>query len=129
MRRINALDFNSLLYEAHQLLVRYPAIAASYCRTHPYWLIDEFQDTNRAQYRLLQALAGSEFKDVMAVADDDQILYQWNGASFQQIQSFNADFRADVVQLPTNYRCPPAIVEAANRLVFITPSVRQTSSR
>ena len=117
LRALNALDFNSLIYETFQLLTTFPVIAASYRRSHPHWLLDEFQDTNTAQYMLLRALAGDDFKNVVAVADDDQIIYQWNGASFQQIQSFTADFGATVIQLPTNYRCPPAIVEAANRLV------------
>ncbi|RTL85749.1 MAG: hypothetical protein EKK29_11240 [Hyphomicrobiales bacterium] len=117
LRRLNALDFNSLIFEAHRLFNTFPAIAARYRRSHPYWLLDEFQDTNDAQYRFIRVMAGSEFRNVFAVADDDQIIYQWNGASFRQVQRFRADFRADVVQLPTNFRCPPVIVEAANRLV------------
>lgn len=117
LRRLNALDFNSLVLEAHRLAVTYPAIAARYRRSHPYWLIDEFQDTNSGQYRLISAFAGGDFRNVFAVADDDQIIYQWNGASFRHIQAFLADFSAQAIQLPTNYRCPPVIVEAANRLV------------
>jgi DNA helicase-2/ATP-dependent DNA helicase PcrA len=117
LRRLNALDFNSLILEANKLARTYPAIAARYRRSHPYWLIDEFQDTNSAQYTLLRTLAGDAFQNVFAVADDDQIIYGWNGASYQQIQSFLADFSAELIQLPTNYRCPAAIVEAANRLV------------
>lgn len=117
LRRVNALDFNSLIFEAHRLMVAFPAIAARYRRSHPYWLIDEFQDTNDAQYRFVRAMAGDEFRNVFAVADDDQIIYQWNGASFRQIQRFRADYASELIQLPTNYRCPPAIVEAANRLV------------
>ncbi len=117
LRRTNALDFNSLIFEAHRLVTTFPAITGRYRRSHPYWLIDEFQDTNSAQYRFLRALAGDEFRNLFAVADDDQIIYQWNGASFRQIQSFLTDYAADLIQLPTNYRCPPAIVEAANRLV------------
>jgi DNA helicase-2/ATP-dependent DNA helicase PcrA len=62
-------------------------------------------------------MAGDQFRNVFAVADDDQIIYQWNGASFRQIQRFRADYASELIQLPTNYRCPPAIVEAANRLV------------
>ncbi len=92
-------------------------IGARYRRSYPYWLIDEFQDTNSAQYALIRALAGEEFRNIFAVADDDQIIYEWNGASFKQIQAFLSNFAADAIQLPTNYRCPPAIVEAANRLV------------
>jgi DNA helicase-2/ATP-dependent DNA helicase PcrA len=117
LRRLNALDFNSLILEAHRLAITYPALADRYRRSHPFWLIDEFQDTNSAQYRLIRALAGTEFKNVFAVADDDQIIYQWNGASFRHVQAFLKEFSAEAIQLPTNYRCPPAIVDAANKLV------------
>ncbi|WP_428418631.1 ATP-dependent helicase [Methylibium sp.] len=117
LKRNNALDFNSLIFEAYRLFDTYPAVAARYRRSYPYWLIDEFQDTNDAQYKLLGRMAGDSFRNVFAVADDDQIIYQWNGASFRQIQRLRADLQAQVLQLPTNYRCPPAIVDAANRLV------------
>jgi DNA helicase-2/ATP-dependent DNA helicase PcrA len=117
LRRLNVLDFSSLIFEAFRLFSAFPAIAVRYRRSYPYWLLDEFQDTNDAQYRLICAMAGGEFKNTFAVADDDQIIYQWNGASFRQIQRFRADFGPQLIQLPTNYRCPPAIVVAANRLV------------
>ena len=117
LRRLNVLDFNSLIFETNRLFSNFPAIAVRYRRTYPYWLLDEFQDTNDAQYRLICAMAGKDFKNVFAVADDDQIIYQWNGASFRQIQRFRKDFEPQLIQLPTNYRCPPAIVAAANRLV------------
>lgn len=117
LQRLNVLDFNSLIFEAHRLFSNFPAIALRYRRFYPYWLLDEFQDTNDAQYRLICAMAGRDFKNVFAVADDDQIIYQWNGASFRQIQRFRGNFAPQLVQLPTNYRCPPAIVAAANRLV------------
>ncbi|WP_136660602.1 ATP-dependent helicase [Nitratireductor sp. XY-223] len=117
LHQLNVLDFNSLIFEAHRLITKFPAIAARYRRSHPYWLLDEFQDTNDAQYRLIHALAGDEFQNVFAVADDDQIIYQWNGASFRQIQRLRSDFGVELIQLPTNYRCPPSIVEAANKLV------------
>jgi len=70
-----------------------------------------------AQYKLVRILAGNDFRSLFAVADDDQIIYEWNGANFKQIQSFQTDYSAQVVQLTTNYGCPAAIVEAANRLV------------
>jgi DNA helicase-2/ATP-dependent DNA helicase PcrA len=117
LRRLNALDFNSLILEAYRLARTFPAIAARYSRSHPFWMLDEFQDTNSAQYRLIRALAGNDFRNIFVVADDDQIIYQWNGASFRHIQAFRADYEAELIQLPTNYRCPPIIVEAANRLV------------
>ena len=127
LKRINALDFNSLIFETHHLIKTYPAIAARYRKSYPHWLIDEFQDTNSAQYKLVRALAGNDFKSLFAVADDDQIIYEWNGANFRQIQSFLADYSARAIQLPTNYRCPASIVEAANRLVVY--NAHRTSSK
>ena len=91
-------------------------------------MFDEFQDTTDGQYRLIKALAGDSFGNVLAVADDDQIIYQWNGASFQQIQRFRADFRPAEIQLPTNYRCPASIVAAANQLV-VNNTQRTTSKK
>jgi DNA helicase-2/ATP-dependent DNA helicase PcrA len=127
LRRVNALDFNSLIFEAHRLATRFPAIASRYRRSNQYWLLDEFQDTNDAQYRLIQALAGDKFRNVFAVADDDQIIYQWNGASFRQLQRFRADFTPELIQLPTNFRCPPTIVDAANKLVMY--NTRRTETK
>ena len=116
LRQINALDFNSLILDAYRLFA-FPAMASHYQRTYRYWLIDEFQDTNSAQYALLRRMAGQGFREVFAVADDDQTIFEWNGANVRRIGKLVTDFRCDVVQLPTNFRCPPRIVEAANRLV------------
>lgn len=117
LRRLNALDFNSLLLQTHRLITTYPAVAARYRRSYPYWMIDEFQDTNTAQYRIIKELAGTDFKNVFVVADDDQIIYEWNGASYKQLERFRQEFSPELIQLPTNYRCPPSIVAAANQLV------------
>ncbi len=116
LRRSNALDFNSLILQAYKLF-GFPAMARHYQTVYRYWLIDEFQDTNRGQYKLLLRMAGHDYRQVFAVADDDQTIYEWNGASVRRISTLVQDFGCDVVQLPTNYRCPPSIVEAANRLV------------
>ena len=116
LRRANALDFGSLLLEAHRLF-GYPAMARHYQTAYRYWLVDEFQDTNRAQYELFRRMAGGGFREVMAVADDDQTIYEWNGANVRRIRDLVRDFGCEVIQLPTNFRCPPDIVEAANRLV------------
>jgi DNA helicase-2/ATP-dependent DNA helicase PcrA len=117
LSRANALDFGSLIAQAYRLISSFPGVAIHYRRAYSYWMFDEFQDTTDGQYRLIKALAGDSFRNLFAVADDDQIIYQWNGASFQQIQRFRADFQPMEIQLPTNYRCPPSIVAAANQLV------------
>ena len=116
LRRANALDSNSLIFEAYRLF-GYRAMAQHYQTVYRYWHVDEFQDTNGVQYALLRRMAGEDFRRVFAVADDDQTIYEWNGASIRRIGTLVADFDCEVVQLPTNFRCPPRIVEAANRLV------------
>ncbi len=116
LHRTNALDFNSLILKAYELF-GYPAMAQHYQTVYRYWLVDEFQDTNGAQYTLLRRMAGEDFHQLFAVADDDQTIYEWNGANVHRIRKLVDDFSCRVVQLPTNFRCPPHIVEAANRLV------------
>lgn len=116
LRRINALDFNSLILETYQLF-KYPTIAKHYQTAYQYWMIDEFQDTNDTQYKLIQSMASQNFREIFAVADDDQTIFEWNGANVHRIRNLVDDFSCEVIQLPTNFRCPPRIVEAANRLV------------
>lgn len=125
LRANNSMDFNGLILGACRLLRDVPGVAERVRQTHPYWLVDEFQDTTPAQYRLIRLATGDSFRNVFAVADDDQIIYQWAGASYRQIERFRADFQPELMQLVENHRCPPAIVAAANKLVanntFRTP--------
>ena len=114
----NALDFNSLILKTHQLFTTFPALAKRYRTVYRYICIDEFQDTNHAQYQLIRALAKEQYSNLFVIADDDQIIYQWNGASHQRLQEFLGDYAPQkIVQLPTNYRCPPGVVELANHLI------------
>jgi DNA helicase-2/ATP-dependent DNA helicase PcrA len=117
LRANNSLDFNGMILDACRLAHRLPAVAARTRQSYPYWLMDEFQDTTPAQYRLVRFFAGDDFKNVFAVADDDQIIYQWAGASYQQITRFREHFKPALIQLVENRRCPPAIVHAANNLI------------
>lgn len=113
----NALDFNSLILKAYQLFTKFPAFAKRYRTVYPYICIDEFQDMNHAQYSLIRALTGNQHRNLFIVADDDQIIYQWNGASYKRIVEFMNDYSPRVIQLPMNYRCPREIVECANNLI------------
>lgn len=113
----NALDFDSLILKAYELFTKFPAFAKRYRTVYPYICIDEFQDTNHAQYSLIRALTGNQHRNLLIVADDDQIIYQWNGASHKRIMEFMKDYSPRVIQLPMNYRCPPEIVELANNLI------------
>ena len=97
--------------------MRFPALARRYRSVYRYWCVDEFQDTNLAQYELLKAMAGEDFRNMFAVADDDQIIYQWNGADYRRLDQFRAGFDAGLLQIPTNFRCPPEVVTCANKLI------------
>jgi DNA helicase-2/ATP-dependent DNA helicase PcrA len=113
----NALDFHSLILKAHQLFTTFPALAKRYRTVYHYICIDEFQDTNHAQYQFIRALTGEQHRNLFVIADDDQIIYQWNGASHKRLQEFLEDYEPQIIQLPTNYRCPPEVVELANHLI------------
>jgi DNA helicase-2/ATP-dependent DNA helicase PcrA len=113
----NALDFDSLILKTYQLFTKFPVFAKRYRTVYPYICIDEFQDTNHAQYALVRALTQDQHKNIFVVADDDQIIYQWNGASHKRIVEFRSDYSAQVLQLPIIFRCPPEIVELANNLI------------
>ncbi len=117
LRSENLMDFNGLILDACRLLAEKPAVAKRIRDTYPYWLLDEFQDTSPAQYWLLHYLSGGEFRNIFAVADEDQIIYQWAGASYSQIEKFREKYKPVLIQLVENHRCPPEIVQIANRLV------------
>ena len=110
-------DFSSLILRTYELFNKYAAFAKRYRTVYPYVCVDEFQDTNIAQYSLLKAILGEVHKNIFIVADDDQIIYQWNGASHKRLEEFANDFKPSVIQLPVNYRCPAEIVDLANNLI------------
>lgn len=115
--RGNHLDFASLIGFAVQLLEERPAIAKQFHRVYRFVCVDEFQDTNEAQFRLLCSLVPPERPNLFVVADDDQLIYQWNGANPKRLQELQKRFAMQTVQLPENYRCPPAVIELANNLI------------
>jgi DNA helicase-2/ATP-dependent DNA helicase PcrA len=117
LEKTNHLDFPCLLSKAIELLESKPAVARLLRVTYPRVCVDEFQDTNFSQYRFLRALVGDAPADLFVVADDDQIIYQWNGASPERLSELRREYRMSVVQLPANYRCPPAVIGLANKLI------------
>lgn len=113
----NQMDFGLLLALAVELLEQKPAIAKQIQRTYTAVCVDEFQDTNAAQYRFLVQLVPATNANLFVVADDDQIIYQWNGANPQRLVELRRRFAMQVVQLPENYRCPPEVITLANNLI------------
>lgn len=117
LRRTNSLDFPSLIAESLDLLERHPFLLTHIRKVFKHILVDEFQDTNLSQYRFLSLLVKPDPSTLFVVADDDQIIYQWNGANPRRIQSLREDFAVSELQLPENYRCPPLVIQMANALI------------
>jgi DNA helicase-2/ATP-dependent DNA helicase PcrA len=113
----NRLDFPSLLAFAYELLMSKRSISKQLRTIYSYVCVDEFQDTNLAQYRFLRALVGDSPSDLFVVADDDQIIYQWNGASPERLEELRNNYKMETIQLPVNYRCPPSVISLANNLI------------
>ncbi len=113
----NAMDFDDLLFRAVNVLELFPEVRARYQQTFRYLLVDEYQDTNRAQYRWL-GLLGGERRNLCVVGDDDQAIYSFRGADIRNILDFEDDFPdAHVVKLEQNYRSTQTVLSAANAVV------------
>jgi len=116
----NALDFDDLLAVPITLFEEYPETLEKYRRRFRYMLVDEFQDTSLIQYRLLRLLADPKGgkNNVCAVGDDDQSIYSWRGANYENLLLFEKDFpNALEIKLEENYRSTTTILEAANGLI------------
>ena len=117
LERCNAYDFDDLLGRAVRLLEEDDEVRAHYGGRFAHVLVDEYQDTNHAQYRLVRAL-GSVHENICVVGDDDQSIYGWRGADIRNILDFERDFPGTtVVRLEQNYRSTGAILEVANAVI------------
>jgi DNA helicase-2/ATP-dependent DNA helicase PcrA len=117
LRESNSLDFDDLIVRTIDLLEHDETIRKKYQDRFQYVLVDEYQDVNIAQYRLI-ALLGAKHKNVTVVGDDDQSIYSWRGSDYRMILRFEEDFAgAKVFKLEENYRSTQRILDAANALV------------
>jgi DNA helicase-2/ATP-dependent DNA helicase PcrA len=117
LKLYNALDFDDLLAVPLQIFEKYPAVLEKYRARFRYIMVDEFQDTSVIQYRLMRILA-NENNNVCVVGDDDQSIYSWRGANYENIQRFEEDFPNTVeIKLEQNYRSTTTILEAANGVI------------
>jgi len=113
----NAVDFDDLLYLTVDVLERFPEARERWAKAFRYILVDEYQDTNHAQYRLLQLLAG-EHRNLCAVGDPDQSIYAFRGADINNILDFERDFPGTrTIALEQNYRSTNSILRAANAVI------------
>ncbi|CAM4082848.1 ATP-dependent DNA helicase PcrA [Streptococcus penaeicida] len=117
LRRSEAFDFDDLIMQTLRLFDKNPDVLAYYQQRYQYIHVDEYQDTNHAQYQLVKLLA-SRFKNICVVGDADQSIYGWRGADMQNILDFEKDYpQAKVVLLEENYRSTKTILKAANDVI------------
>lgn len=117
LRRSEAMDFDDLIMMTLRLFDQNPDVLAYYQQRYQYIHVDEYQDTNHAQYQLVTLLA-SRFKNICVVGDADQSIYGWRGADMQNILDFEKDYPdARVVLLEENYRSTKKILQAANEVI------------
>lgn len=114
LKLYNAVDFDDLIVLPIKLFRENPDVLARYKERYKYIMVDEFQDTSHQQYELMHLLAD---KNVAVVGDDDQSIYSWRGADYQNIINFEKDFNVTEIRLEQNYRSTGTILDAANGVI------------
>ena len=122
LRNNNAVDFDDLLMVAVRLFEENPAVREKYARRFEHVLVDEFQDTNLAQYKLLQQLS-SYHHNIFVVGDEDQSIYRWRGADYMNVLRFEEEHReAQKILLEQNYRSTQTVLDAARAVIDRNPN-------
>lgn len=117
LEEYNALDFDDLIMQTVRLFQEHPDVLKKYQDRFHYILVDEYQDTNKAQYELVKLLASAR-ENLAVVGDDDQSIYQWRGADITNILDFEKDYEdTKVIKLEQNYRSTQTIIAAANAVI------------
>ena len=117
LKQNNALDFDDLIMKTVELFQNNPQVLEYYQERFRYIMVDEYQDTNTAQFRLIDLLAG-KYKNLCVVGDDDQSIYKFRGANIGNILDFEQAFpEATVIKLEQNYRSTQNILDAANAVI------------
>ena len=117
LSQASAVDFDDLLFKAHSLLHRFSEVAERYQGRYVHFMVDEFQDTNVAQYEIAKLLS-QKYRNLCVVGDPDQSIYSWRNADIRNIQSFLRDFpEAKVIPLGESYRSTQTILDAAQGLI------------
>ena len=117
LKKNNSVDFDDLLMLPIILFRRYPSVLKEYQEQYQYILIDEYQDTNEAQY-LLAKMISAKYKNICVVGDDSQSIYSWRGSNYKNILNFEKDYpNCKTVYLEQNYRSTKTIIEASNELI------------
>jgi DNA helicase-2/ATP-dependent DNA helicase PcrA len=117
LKNASALDFPDLILYANKLLKEKPFILKQVQKIYKHVLIDEGQDTNKSQFELITTICGDYFQNLFIVADEDQLIFEWNDARFEYLLSLKNKYSAETIQLYESYRCPHQVLKVANRLI------------
>ncbi len=117
MNKSNMLDYPTIIAETLELFKKLPVITKLIYSIYPHVCVDECQKFNYGQFEVLRNVVNPETKNLFIAADSSQIIYQWNGVNSNLPRDLNSEFGMNVILLPDNYRCPPEIVECANKLI------------
>lgn len=113
----NLIDFDDLLLKTIDLFENVSTVRETYHSEIHYTLVDEYQDVNSTQYRILQLLCGTSQRNLMVVADEDQAIYGWRGADVSYIKKFITDFDPKIAELDKHYRCTETILRSAEKII------------
>ncbi len=116
LKSANALDFDDIIMKTVELLEKSPSVLERWQNSFDYIMVDEYQDTNMAQYKLISLLAAGS-GNLCVVGDEDQSIYRFRGATIENILSFEKEFQAKVIKLEQNYRSTETILNAANAVI------------
>jgi len=117
LEEARVLDFPDLILYANKLMKEKPFIAKQIQKINRHILIDEGQDTNKSQFELITNICSKDFRNLFIVADEDQLIFEWNDARFEYLMSLVKKYKAETIQLYESYRCPPKILKVANLLI------------
>ncbi len=117
LKKNSVLDFNDLIYYTIKLFKEKPFLLERYQRIYKYIMVDEGQDTVKNQFELLKIFSSNNYKNIFVVADEDQLIYEWNDAKFEYLIDLQKEIKSEIVQLFINYRCAPQIIDLANILI------------
>ncbi|OQX98213.1 MAG: hypothetical protein B6I24_05945 [Bacteroidetes bacterium 4572_128] len=116
LKEYKILDYSDLLLKTIELFDKKDFLRKDYQKIYKHILVDEGQDTNKLQFELLKLLANNE-NNLFIVADEDQVIYEWNDAHFKYLLELRKRYKAEIIQLYETYRCPEQIIEIANKLI------------
>ncbi len=117
LKKNSVIDFTDLIYYTWKLFKEKTFLLDRYQRIYKYIMVDEGQDTTKNQFELLKLFTSNNYNNIFIVADEDQLIYEWNDAKFEYLIEMQKILKSEIIQLYINYRCPSKVIELSNKLI------------